>query len=147
MTSGSADRQAVVQGALLGAALILPITVAGALIDRAMDDFDDSAWPVTIFFAVLAAYALAGWWAGRRSGDAPLTNGAVAGLGAFAVWVPLRMLIWLVRDDSKGLVSGDDAVFTAGGLLGNLVFAAALGMVGALLAARRSRRSGIDAGA
>jgi hypothetical protein len=60
VTSGSADRQAVVQGALLGAALILPITVAGALIDRAMDDFDDSAWPVTIFLAVLAAYALAG---------------------------------------------------------------------------------------
>jgi len=27
------------------------------------------------------------------------------------------------------------------------VFAAALGMVGALLAARRSRRSGVDAGA
>ena len=147
MTSGSADRQAVVQGALLGAALILPITVAGALIDRAMDDFDDSAWPVTIFLAVLVAYALAGWWAGRRAGDAPLTNGAVAGLGAFAVWLPLRVLIWLVRDDSKGLVSGDDAVFTAGGLLGNLVFAAALGMIGALLAARRSRRSGIDAGA
>lgn len=146
MANETADRRAVAEGALLGAALILPITVAGALIDRAMDDFDDSAWPVTLFLAILAAYALAGWWAGRRAGDAPLTNGALAGLGAFAAWIPLRVLIWLLRDDSKGLVGGDDAVFTAGGLLGNLVFAAALGMVGALIAGGRARRHGVGTG-
>jgi putative membrane protein (TIGR04086 family) len=146
MSDATAGRRAVIEGALLGAALILPITVAGALVDRAMDDFDDSSWPVTLFLLVLVAYAVAGWWAGRQAGEAPLTNGALAGLGAFAAWVPLRVLIWLVRDDSKGLVSGDDAVFTAGGLLGNLVFAAALGMAGALVAGRRARRRGADAG-
>ena len=141
MTSEVVDRSAIVRGALLGAAMILPITIVGALIDRAMDDFDDSAWPVTLFFAILVTYGVAGWWAGRQSDGAPLTNGALAGLGAFAVWVPVRVLIWLVRDDSKGLFTGDDAVFTVGGLLGNLVFAAALGMVGALIATRRARRS------
>jgi hypothetical protein len=135
------DRRAVTRGAVLGAALILPITVIGALIDRAMDDFDDSAWPVTLFLAILVTYGVAGWWAGRQAEGAPLTHGALAGLGAFAVWVPLRVLIWLVRDDSKGLFTGDDAVFTMGGLLGNLVFAAALGMVGAVIAVGRARRS------
>lgn len=146
MTPATVDRRAVAGGALLGAAVILPITVAGALIDRAMDDFEGSAWPVTIFLAILVTYALAGWWAGRLATGMPLTNGALAGLGAFVAWVPLRLLIWLVRDDSKGLVGGDEPLFTVGGLLVNLVFAAALGMVGALVAARGSRRGGIDTG-
>lgn len=127
------------RGALLGAGLILVISIAGALVDRAVDDFDDSAWPVTIFLAILVAYGVAGWGAGRVALGSPLTNGALASLGAFAVWVPVRILIWAVRDDSPGLVSGDDAVFSLGGVFANLVFAAALGMVGALLAARRAR--------
>ena len=127
------------RGALLGAGLILVISIVGALIDRAVDDFDDSAWPVTIFLAILVAYGVAGWGAGRVALGSPLTNGALAGLGAFAVWVPVRILIWAVRDDSRGLVSGDDAVFSVGGVFANLVFAATLGMVGALLGARRAR--------
>jgi hypothetical protein len=136
------DWRAVWRGALVGIAVILPITVVGALIDRAMDDFDDSAWPVTIFLAILVAYAIAGWWAGRAGGPAsPLTTGALASLGAFVVWVPVRVLIWVARDDSKGLFTGDDPVFTLGGLFANLVFAAALGMVGALIATRRRARA------
>ncbi len=132
------DWRAVWRGALVGIAIILPITVAGAIIDRAMDDFDDSAWPVTIFLAILVAYGVAGWWAGRAGGlRSPLTNGALAGLGAFVVWVPLRVLIWIARDDPAGLFTGDDAVFTLGGLFANLVFAAALGMIGARLSTRR----------
>jgi hypothetical protein len=127
------------RGALLGAGLIFLVSVAGALVDRAVDDFDDSAWPVTIFLAILAVYGVAGWWAGRVSSGEPLTNGALAGLGAFAVWVPVRVLIWAVRDDSRGLISGDDAVFSLGGVFANLVFAATLGMVGALLARRSAR--------
>jgi len=132
------DRGAIGRGALIGAGLILVISIAGAVIDRAVDDFDDSGWPVTIFLAILVAYAIAGWWAGRAAPASPLTIGALAALGAFAAWVPIRILIWAVRDDSKGLFSGDDAVFTIGGVFANLVFAATLGMVGALVAARRA---------
>src|SRR5688572_11817367 len=141
-TPGGLDRLAVVRGAGVGAVLILLVSVVGALIDRAVDDFDDSGWPVTIFLAVLVAYAVAGWSGARNSLDAPLTIGALAGIGAFVAWVPIRVLIWAVRDDSKGLFSGDDAVFSVGGLFANLVFAAALGMVGALIAARGARRAG-----
>lgn len=139
-STSTLDWGAVVRGALLGATLILVVSIAGAIIDRSIDDFDDSGWPVTIFLAVLAAYAVAGWWAGRSTHGGPLTIGALAGIGAFAAWVPIRILIWAVRDDSKGLVSGDDAVFTLGGVFANLVFAAALGMVGALIGARRAAR-------
>jgi hypothetical protein len=136
----------VLRGALLGAGLILLVSLAGALVDRAVDDFDDSAWPVTIFLGILVAYLAAGWGAGRQAVGSPLTNGALAGLGAFAVWVPVRTVIWAVRDDSRGLVAGDDAVFSLGGVFANLVFAAALGMVGALLGARQAR-SGLADGA
>lgn len=132
------DRRAVLRGAGVGTALIVAITIAGAIIDRSIDDFDDTGWPVTIFLAILVAYAIAGWWAGRATVAGPLTNGALAGLGAFAVWVPLRVLIWAVRDDSRGLFTGDEAVFNLGGVFANVVFAATLGMVGALVAARRA---------
>ena len=134
------DLIAVSRGAIVGAVLILVVSVAGAVIDRSVDDFDDSGWPVTIFLAVLVAYAIAGWWTGRTTGGAPLTTGALAGIGAFVAWIPIRILIWAVRDDSKGLFSGDDAVFSLGGIFANLVFAAALGMVGALISVRRTTR-------
>ena len=144
-TAAAVDTRAVVRGALGGAALILLISVAGALIDRAMDDFDDSAWPVTVFLAILVAFAFAGWWAARAAGSrSPLTTGALAGLGAFLAWIPIRALIWVARDDSKGLFTGDDPVLTLGGLFGNIVFAAALGMLGALLATRRAPRSSAE---
>jgi hypothetical protein len=133
------DWRAAARGAALGVVLIFALSTIGALIDRAMDDFDDSAWPVTVFLAILASYLIAGWWGGRAAGArSPLTTGALAGLGAFAVWVPVRVLIWVARDDSKGLFSGDDPVFTLGGLFGNLVFAAALGMLGGYLSARHA---------
>jgi hypothetical protein len=136
------DTRAVARGAALGAALILVISVAGALIDRAVDDFDDSSWPVTIFLAILIAFALAGAWAAREASfQSPLTTGALAGVGAFVVWIPIRIVIWIARDDSKGLFTGDDPVFTLGGLFANAVFAAALGMVGALIVTRRATRS------
>lgn len=134
------DRRAVARGAAVGTALIVVITIAGAIIDRSIDDFDDTGWPVTIFLAILVAYTIAGWWAGRATAAGPLTTGALAGLAAFAIWVPLRVLIWAVRDDSRGLFTGDNAVFSLGGIFANLVFASTLGMVGALVAARRSAR-------
>jgi hypothetical protein len=140
--AATVDTRAVMRGALAGTALVLVISVAGALIDRAMDDFDDSAWPVTLFLCVLVAFALAGGVAARAARfQSPLTTGALAGLGAFVAWVPIRVLIWTARDDSKGLLTGDDPVFTLGGLFANVVFATALGMLGALIATRRATRS------
>src|SRR5207237_8909863 len=39
---------AVIRGALLGLALIVPITIVGAILDRSMDNFDNSGWRVRL---------------------------------------------------------------------------------------------------
>jgi putative membrane protein (TIGR04086 family) len=124
---------AVIRGALLGLALIIPVTIVGALLDRAMNDFQNSGWRVLLALLIALAFAPAGAYAARLARAAPLTNGALAGL----VWLPLRFLIWLTRNDDQGLVSGRNPVFRPGQLFGFLVISTALGMLGGFLASRR----------
>ena len=128
---------AVIRGALLGLALIIPVTIVGALLDRAMDDFEDSGWRVLLALLIALAFVPAGAYAARLARAAPLTNGALAGLGTFLVWLPLRLLIWATRSGDQGLVSGHDPVFRPGQLFGFLVISTALGMLGGFLASRR----------
>jgi hypothetical protein len=145
-TRAAVDWPAVARGALLGLALIIPITILGAVLDRAMDDFEDSGWRVLLALLIVIAFVPAGAYAARLARDAPLTNGALAGLGAFVVWVPVRLLIWLTRDDNQGLVSGSDPVFRLGQIFGFLVISTAVGMLGGFLAARRRARPPSDSG-
>lgn len=133
---------AVIRGALLGIALIIPVTIVGAVLDRAMDDFEDSGWRVLLALVIALAFVPAGAFAARLARAAPLTNGALAGLGAFLVWLPLRVLIWATRNGDQGLVSGRDPVFRTGQVFGFLVISTALGMLGGFLASRR--RAGAD---
>jgi hypothetical protein len=137
--------RAVARGALLGLALIIPITIIDAVIDQQIDDFEDSGWRVLIALLIMAAFIPAGAYAARFTPNAPLTNGALAGLGAFAVWIPIRVLIWLMRNDDRGLVSGRDPVLRLGQVFGFLVISTALGMLGAFLASRRQRADGTSA--
>jgi hypothetical protein len=104
-------------------------------------DFDDSGWIYPLFVLILVAYGIAGWIAGRARPDAPLTHGALAGLGAFVLWIPIRVAIWAVREDGKALFSGDDAALNPGQVFGQLVISAAIGMLAAVVAAHLSRRS------
>lgn len=135
------DGAAVVRGAAVGLVLIVPVTIVGALLDRSIDDFDDSAWRAALFVLILAAYFVSGWVAGRIA-QAPLSNGALAAVGAFVMWIPVRVVIWVVRDEHRGLVSGTEPVLKVGQVFGQLVLAAALGMIGAFLASRRRGPSG-----
>jgi 4-amino-4-deoxy-L-arabinose transferase-like glycosyltransferase len=130
---------AIARGALVGLGLIIPITILDAILDRRIDDFEDSGWRVLIALLIMAAFIPAGAYAARFTPNAPLTNGALAGLGAFAVWIPFRVLIWLTRDDNRGLVSGNDPVLRLGQIFGFLVISTALGMVGGYLVSRRQR--------
>jgi uncharacterized membrane protein YhaH (DUF805 family) len=136
-TRATVDWPAVARGALLGLALIIPITIVIAVLDRRVDDFEDSGWRVLLALLIMVTFVPAGAYAARLGRDAPLANGALAGLGAFALWIPLRVLIWLTRDDNQGLVSGRDPVFRPGQIFGFLVISTALGMVGGYLALRR----------
>ena len=137
---------AVIRGALLGLALIIPVTIVGAVLDRAMDDFEDSGWRVLLALLIALAFVPAGAYAARLARAAPLTNGALAGLGAFLVWLPLRLLIWVTRNGDQGLVSGHDPVFRPGQLFGFLVISTALGMLGGFLAFRRRAQEDSESG-
>lgn len=133
------ERAAVGRGAAVGLALIIPITIVGAILDRNIDDFEDTGWRVVLAILILVAYGVAGWVAGRIA-QAPLTNGALAGIGAFILWIPVRVLIWVVRDEHRGLFSGAEPVLKIGQIFGQLVLATVLGMLGGFLAARRGSR-------
>jgi hypothetical protein len=136
---------AVLRGALLGVCVLAAASVVEAILDRNIDSFSDSGWIYPLFVVVLFGYALGGWQAGRMAPDAFLTNGALAGLGAFVIWVPVRIAIWLVRDENRGLFSGHRPALRPGQLFGHLLIAAALGMLGGFLGSRAAARAQRDA--
>jgi hypothetical protein len=133
------DGVGVLRGAIAGLVVIVPVTVVRALVSHRVHDFDHSAWAIPFFFLILLAYGVAGWVAGRSMPTAPLSNGALAGLGSVVLWLPLRVIIWAIRNDHRGLFTGADPVMTVGQIFGALVLAAGFGILGALLAARRAR--------
>jgi putative membrane protein (TIGR04086 family) len=131
----------VLSGALVGLVLLVVVSVVEAILDNNLSDFDDSGWIYPLFVAVLVSYAVGGFVAGRAAPDAALTNGTLAGLGAFVLWIPVRILIWVARDEDKGLFSGHAPVLRPGQVFGHLVIAAALGMLGGWLGARAVTRA------
>jgi hypothetical protein len=139
--------RSVLTGALVGLIILVAFSVISALLDHYLDDFDDSGWIYPLFVGVLVGYAVAGFVAGRLSPDGAFTNGTLAGLGAFVLWIPVRILIWLVRDEDKGLFSGHAAVLRPGQIFGHLVIASALGMFGGWLGARAVARARNGTGA
>ena len=87
---------AVLRGALLGLCVLGGASVIDAILDRNLDSFNNSGWRYPLFVLVVIGYGLGGWLAGRLVPDAFLTNGALAGVGAFVLWIPVRIVIWLV---------------------------------------------------
>ncbi|MEZ5169267.1 MAG: hypothetical protein R3A49_00800 [Acidimicrobiia bacterium] len=128
---------AVGRGALYALLALLPVVLVGAVAESNIDDFETSGWAALAFLALVLCFGYGGWVAGAVDPEAPLTNGSLAGLGAFVMWIPLRVLIWAVRGD-QGLFSGDNAVFHPGAILVFVVIAGVAGMVGAVVSARRS---------
>ncbi len=134
------DPHAVARGAAIGLLLFVPISAVRVLIDRSVEDFDHSGWAPLFALAIFAVYAIAGFVAARIATDAPYSNGIVAAIGALVLWLPIRTVIWAIRDSSQSLFGGTDPVFTPGRILGQVVFAAALGALGGVVAARRLAR-------
>jgi hypothetical protein len=133
--------RSVVNGALFGLGLLVVVSVVEAILDNNLSDFDDTGWIYPLFVLVLVSYAVGGFVAGHAAPDAALTNGTLAGLGAFVLWIPVRILIWVARDEDHGLFSGRAPVLRPGQLFGHLVIAAALGMLGGWLGGRAVARS------
>jgi len=130
--------RAVVPAAVAGAVLIVAVAVVTVVVEQRVDDVDESGWRIPLFFAVLAAFFVAGYVAGRGLPDRRLTVGIVAAVGAFALWLPIRVAIWAARDDAGGLVTGSDAVLRPGQVLSAAIFACGLGALGGLVGGGRA---------
>ena len=144
--TGGPDWGAVVRGALAGLAVVVAVALLHAILDHEITDFDESGWQYPLFLIVLVGYGLAGWvgqWSSMQRGSdgTPLMVGALSGLGVLVGWLPIRVVIWLVRDESRGLFSGDDAALRPGQVFGHVVIATGLGMLGAFLASRIARHA------
>jgi hypothetical protein len=131
----------ILRGATAGLSVIVPVTILRAILDRDVTDFNNSAWVYPLFILLLAAYVLAGWVAGRGAPETPLTHGALAGLGSVVLWIPIRIVIWVVREQGRGLVSGNRAALPPSQVFGALVISVGLGMLGGIMGARRRRRA------
>lgn len=135
------DGRAVLRGALLGLFVLVAASVVEALLDRNLDRFRDSGWIYPLFVVILFGYGLGGWQAGRLVPSGGLSNGALAGMGAFVLWVPVRIVIWLIRGEDRGLFTGHSPALRPGQLFGHLLIGAALGMLGGYLGARSAPRA------
>lgn len=139
-TADALDWSVILRGAAAGLTVIVPVTILRAVLDRDLTDFNSSGWVYPLFVLILAAYGLAGWVAGRGAPRAPLTYGALAGLGSVLLWIPVRVVIWAVREQGRGLFRGTGAALPPGQVLGALVIAAVLGMLGGIVGARGGHR-------
>jgi hypothetical protein len=126
----------VLRGALVGLCVLVAVSIVEAILDNNMDDFKNSGWIFPLFLAILVGYAVGGYVAGRAVPHSPLTNGLLAGVLAFALWIPVRILIWVARDENKGLFTGHSPAIRPGQLFGHVVIAAGLGLLGGWLGGR-----------
>lgn len=131
----------MLRGALVGLCVLVAASVIEAILDRNVSDFKDSGWIYPLFVAILVGYAIGGYVAGKAVPDSPLTNGLLAGVFAFLLWIPVRILIWAVRDENKGLFTGHSPAIRPGQLFGHIVIAAGLGMLGGWLGGRAALRA------
>lgn len=138
-SKGVIHRHAVSRGAAIGLLCFVPVSAARVVIDRNVTDFEHSGWAPVFAVALFVIYVIAGFTAARIARAAPLSNGILAAVGAFALWIPIRIAIWILRDSSQTLFGGRDPVFTPARILGQIVFAALFGAIGGYLASRRSR--------
>ncbi|MGH9005770.1 MAG: hypothetical protein ACRDYV_21800, partial [Acidimicrobiia bacterium] len=84
------DVGAIGRGALLGLAVIAPASLADLALSS-VGDLDEGWLVFGLFAVILGAFFLAGYKAATSAEGSPYTHGAVAGLAAFALWIPLRV--------------------------------------------------------
>ena len=131
------DPRAIGRGALLGLAVIAPVSLADAVLS-AVDGFDEETWVFLLFIVILGAFFLAGFQAARAAHEAPYTHGALGGLGAFALWLPLRVVTRAVIGERVLGRPGDGAFEIAVALLTVALLAMSFGILGGLASSRGS---------
>jgi len=113
------DGRAVLAGAIVGLVVAVPTIVLSSLADA----HPRSNAVFLPFLVYLAGLVAGGWRAGRLRRDAPLSNGGVAALAAYAVLAVAASVVRVVSDRSLDVVSLAFNAFLAGsaGILGGLL--------------------------
>ena len=148
-TSRRRRRRSDVERACIRGALARPRVVSScwssvveAILDRNIDDFDDSGWIYPLFVVILFGYALGGFGAGRLVPEAALSNGtARRGRRVRALDPRPHRHLAACATRTSGLFTGHSPVLRPGQIFGHLVIAAALGMFGGFLGARSINRA------
>jgi len=119
VTAGLFNWRAVAVGAALALAVAVPTIVVSSLVG--VDS--ESNLVFVLYLVYLAGQTVGGWMAARRQPDAPLSNGAMAALVAYAVLIGAASIIRVVRGDSLNTVSLVVNTFLAvsAGILGGLI--------------------------
>ena len=134
------DFSAVGKGALLGLLVVAPVGLAD-LVLSAVDGLDKGAVVFPLFVVILGGFFLAGHRAASRATGSPYTHGAAAGLAAFALWLPLRITARALAGGQLIGQEGDAALDVVEVLATTALLSMSLGILGGLVASRRSRRA------
>ena len=133
------DIRAIGRGALLGLAVIAPASLADLALSS-VKDLDEGWLVFGLFAAILAAFFLAGYRAAATADGSPYTHGALAGLAAFALWLPLRIATRALVGEQLLGRAGDETLKIVEALATSALFAMSFGILGGFMAAVRSRR-------
>lgn len=120
-------------GGLVGLAGLVALSAVLEVLDRQVDDLDETAWVALPLVVLPLAYAISGYVAGHAWRD--LAAGPLAALLAFGAWVAIRGVV--------ALAGGADLDLGPRALASNLLLAGAFGIFGGMLGTRAgSGRSG-----
>lgn len=132
------DPRAVLRGAVVGLCIIAPASLVDLMLS-AVDGLDDGVWVLALFAVILAAFTAAGYRAARIATGSPYSHGALAGLAAFGLWLPLRIVTRALVGEQLLGRDGDSAVEIIEAVAASGLFAMSFGILGGLIAARRRR--------
>jgi hypothetical protein len=133
------DTRAVGRGALVGLAVIAPVSIAIEVLD-AVDLLSKGSWVFVPAVAIVAGFFLAGFRAAHAARSAPYSHGALAGLATLAVWLVLRTVTHALLGERMIGKAGDSIVTIVAALLTGALLAMSFGIMGGLLAARAQER-------
>jgi putative membrane protein (TIGR04086 family) len=130
--AGRTDLRALAVGVWVAVAVALPAVLIAQIADAVTSGEDPPVIVYPLFVVTLAGLGLGGFVAASKRPDAPLRHGILAALVAFAVMQGIGVV--------RNLVAGNDIAVVP--IAFNATISALLGLVGGLVADRRSATRG-----
>lgn len=132
------DRRAIGRGAVVGLCVIAPASVVDLMLS-AVDGLDEGVWVLALFGVILFAFTAAGYRGAKAAPRFPYSHGALSGLAAFGLWLPLRIVTRALVGEQLIGRAGDNAIEVFEAVAAAGLFAMSFGILGGLIASRRHR--------